>query len=451
MAYLGSWKIDDYLPIPVTTHKFSTGAAFAPTSLTYSIYEDATATGLDEDVDMVVASPFDSVVGFYLARRQLTAAAGFEKGKNYTVLVKATVDGVAAIAAHTFQIEAEVDANVVSGTVGTVTNLTNLPAVTTDWLTAAGVKADAVTKIQSGLALEATLTAIKGAGWSTETLAAIDVLIDAIKAKTDTIPASPAAVGSAMTLADDAITSAKFDENTAFPLKFADAGLTAVARTGADSDTLETLSDEIANLDSAVADVFDDVGDVKTELDLVYADTNELQTDWVNGGRLDLLVDGIKDKTDNLPSDPADQSAVEGAITSAVTSIKGIDGDTLKVLSDQIDGVSPAAIADGIWDELLASHLVPGSTGEGLNSLVACGCGTGSIDWDYYAYEPDGVTPIAGVYVRVYTEDPPVNLVATGITNTFGKKTFHLDPGIYKFYNSKVGYTFPNPDTEVVS
>lgn len=120
MAYLGSWKIDDYLPIPVTTHKFSTGAAFAPTSLTYSIYEDATATGLDEDVDMTPASPFDGVVGFYLARRQLTAAAGFEKGKNYTVLVKATVDGVAAIAAHTFQIEAEVDANVVSGTVADI-------------------------------------------------------------------------------------------------------------------------------------------------------------------------------------------------------------------------------------------------------------------------------------------------------------------------------------------
>ena len=47
---------------------------------------------------------------------------------------------------------------------GTVTTLTNLPDAPTDWLTAAAVKADAVTKIQSGLALEATLTAIKGAG-----------------------------------------------------------------------------------------------------------------------------------------------------------------------------------------------------------------------------------------------------------------------------------------------
>jgi hypothetical protein len=41
----------------------------------------------------------------------------------------------------------------IAGTLTTVTTLSNLPAVPTDWLTAAGVKADAVTKIQSGLAL----------------------------------------------------------------------------------------------------------------------------------------------------------------------------------------------------------------------------------------------------------------------------------------------------------
>jgi len=108
MTYLGSWRIDDYLPIPVTTHKLATGEAYAPTVLTYSIYEDAGTTGIDENVNMTPASPFDSVVGFYLARRQLTTAAGFEKGKNYTVLIKATVDGVSAITSHTFQIERDV-------------------------------------------------------------------------------------------------------------------------------------------------------------------------------------------------------------------------------------------------------------------------------------------------------------------------------------------------------
>jgi hypothetical protein len=39
----------------------------------------------------------------------------------------------------------------ITGTISTVTNLTNLPAITTDWLTAAGVSAAAVTKIQAGL------------------------------------------------------------------------------------------------------------------------------------------------------------------------------------------------------------------------------------------------------------------------------------------------------------
>ena len=47
-------------------------------------------------------------------------------------------------------------------------------------------------------------------------------------------------------LADDVITAAKFDENTAFPLTSADSSTTRVARVGADGDTLETLSDEIA-------------------------------------------------------------------------------------------------------------------------------------------------------------------------------------------------------------
>ena len=59
-----------------------------------------------------------------------------------------------------------------------------------------------------------------------------------------------------ITLADDAITASKFDESTAFPLKSADTGATQVARVGADSDTLETLSDEIATV-KAKTDLLD--------------------------------------------------------------------------------------------------------------------------------------------------------------------------------------------------
>jgi hypothetical protein len=39
---------------------------------------------------------------------------------------------------------------------------------------------------------------------------------------------------------------------------------------------------------------------IKAETALIVADTNELQVEFVDGGRLDLLIDGIKTKTDSL-------------------------------------------------------------------------------------------------------------------------------------------------------
>ena len=47
----------------------------------------------------------------------------------------------------------------------------------------ATIATDAVTEIQSGLALEATLTAIKGAGWTTETLVTLKAYVDEIETR----------------------------------------------------------------------------------------------------------------------------------------------------------------------------------------------------------------------------------------------------------------------------
>ncbi|MDQ5960405.1 MAG: hypothetical protein QG592_1488 [Pseudomonadota bacterium] len=47
----------------------------------------------------------------------------------------------------------------------------------------------------------------------------------------------------------------------------------------------------------AGASVSADVAAVKAETALIVADTNELQTDWVNGGRLDLLLDAVSLET----------------------------------------------------------------------------------------------------------------------------------------------------------
>jgi len=95
-------------------------------------------------------------------------------------------------------------------------------------------------------------------------------------------------------LANDVITSNAFDESSAYPLKSADTGSTQVARVGADSDTLETLSDEIAAVKAETAAILVDTG---TTLDgnitAILADTNEVQAELADGGRTDLLIEGL--------------------------------------------------------------------------------------------------------------------------------------------------------------
>lgn len=62
---------------------------------------------------------------------------------------------------------------------------------------------------------------------------------------TGNLSGSVGSVTAGVTLADDAITAGTFDELTAFPVQSADTGSTALARTGADGDTMETLSDQL--------------------------------------------------------------------------------------------------------------------------------------------------------------------------------------------------------------
>ena len=92
----------------------------------------------------------------------------------------------------------------------------------------------------AGRTLDVSATGEAGLDF-TNRLDTIGILPDAVSGG----PGGLAIVGSEMGLANDAITAGKFDESTAFPLKFADTGSTKVARVGADSDTLETLSDQL--------------------------------------------------------------------------------------------------------------------------------------------------------------------------------------------------------------
>lgn len=74
-----------------------------------------------------------------------------------------------------------------------------------------------------------------------------------------------------------------------------------------------------------------------TKINSILADTNELQTDWVDGGRLDLLVDGIKAKTDNLSGANA---AVSGSLTWVTATHTINEGDISALFSTDLTGAT---------------------------------------------------------------------------------------------------------------
>lgn len=63
----------------------------------------------------------------------------------------------------------------------------------------------------------------------------------------------------------------------------------------------------------ADTDIATDLANIQTDTTAIVADTNELQTDWANGGRLDLLIDAIKLETDKLDSAHSEVSGVPAA------------------------------------------------------------------------------------------------------------------------------------------
>jgi len=155
------------------------------------------------------------------------ATAGYTAPANADIsAIKTKTDQLA------FTVANQVDANALTGSataedvrIEMDANSTKLAEILTDTgtdgvvLKASGLAADAVTKIQNGLATPTNITA--------GTISTVTTVTNGV------------------TLADDAITAAKFDESTAFPVKSADTGATQIARVGADSDTLETLSDQL--------------------------------------------------------------------------------------------------------------------------------------------------------------------------------------------------------------
>jgi len=173
-----------------------------------------------------------------------------------------------------------------------------------DWVTASGLKADAVTEIQSGLALEATLTAIKA-----ETAAILDDTGTTLDTKINTIDG----------IVDDILV----DTGTTIPA------------------TLTTIDNFI-----------------DTEVAAILEDTNEIQAELADGGRTDLLIDAIKAKSDLIPASPAEAGEYTTVIAALQTDLDNpdqykADVSTLATTAHVQEVEDKVDIVDGIADAIL--------------------------------------------------------------------------------------------------
>lgn len=77
--------------------------------------------------------------------------------------------------------------------------------------------------------------------------------------------------------------------------------------------------------------------------------------------------------------------------------------------------------------------------------------GSGFVEVIYTLTNTVTLLPIEGAEVMATTDLAGNNIVASGVTDTFGNVTFYLDPGTYYIWREKPGFTFTNPESKVVT
>ena len=130
-------------------------------------------------------------------------------------------------------------------------------------------------------------------------------------------------------------------------------------------DTGTTLDAAIAVIDTNVdqieaavitnaagADIAADIIALKAETVLIVADTGELQTDWVNGGRLDLIVDAILVDTGTTLDGKIDtiDSIVDAILVDTGTTLDA----AIAVIDANVDQIETAVITNAAGTDIAA-------------------------------------------------------------------------------------------------
>lgn len=136
------------------------------------------------------------------------------------------------------------------------------------------------------------------------------------------------------------------------------------------------------------------------------------------------------------------------------------DVNTTGFYTELIACTAANGFEDGRSYTIYIEATVGGDTGGisyGFKAVTVAAKAAGAIQFTYTVTDSVTGFPIEGVEVWISTDIAGANVIWNGHTDALGVARDDagglpwLDPGTYYFWSQRSGYTFSNPDTEVVS
>lgn len=286
-AALVSGRMDSVVPdtqkVDVNTLKTQAVTCAAPITVLASVGTAATNTAQTGDSFARIGAAGAELTAIGDARLANLDAAISSRGTStltqtqvtggaYSIQSASAVLGDARIANLDATVSSRGTSTYAGGAVASVTAAITLPTIPTNWITADGIATDAFGALELAAGAGSEIASAVRTELATE-LARIDAAITTRMA-TFTVPTNFAALGinasghvSRVTLVDTTTTNTD--------MRGTNSALLAASYTAP-----PTAAQVRAEIDSN-----------STQLAAIVADTNELQTDWHNGGRLDTILD----------------------------------------------------------------------------------------------------------------------------------------------------------------
>lgn len=190
-----------------------------------------------------------------------------------------------------------------------------------------GWNGESLVSIQAGVnnaALEATLEEIKGAGWTNETLVALKNYVDELETRLTAVragyldklnvPGTLANSNDANTYKADVSGLATANEYATDFTQVVELLYSIMGGEGWTDETLVAIKAAIDLLATASA-----LASIESSVTTIDGNVEGVLNDLTNGGRVDLLIDAIKAKTDLIPASPAQAGEYTAAIAAIPT------------------------------------------------------------------------------------------------------------------------------------